>query len=255
MSKRESPPSSPPAPPNSGRSWRSALSRRQSPLDSAILAFPLFVIYQVGILGSETKNGADLVTHWLITLSQADFRLYLLFFAISCVAYVTALWFLSRTSNWNRRSLWVTVVESTLYALSLGAVVNLMMAGLASFLPGLSLMPGGKSFFEVLVIACGAGVHEELVFRVLGVGGLASLLALKLSRRSAVAVAVLVSSILFSLAHHTGSMGEAFSMQAFIFRALAGMVFAIIYLVRGTGVAIWTHTLYDIWVLGFLSPE
>lgn len=253
MSKRES---SSPAPAKApGRSWRNALGKRQSPLDSAIVAFPLFVVYQVGILGSETKNGADMVTHWLITLSQADFRLYLLFFAISCAAYLTALWALSRTSNWNRRTLLLTLIEALFYALSLGAVVNLMMAGLASLLPGLNLMAGGKSFLEVIVVACGAGVHEELVFRVLGVGALATLLGMKFSRKASLLIAVLVSSILFSLAHHTGSMGEAFSIQAFVFRALAGLVFAVIYLTRGAGVAIWTHTLYDIYVLGFLHPE
>lgn len=253
MSERESTTSAPD--PARGKSWRRALATRQSPLDSAIVAFPLFVIYQVGILGSETKNGADLVTHWLITLSQSDFRLYLLFFAISVLAYVTALWFLSRTSNWNRRTVWLTVAESMLYALSLGAVVNLVMAGLASLIPGLSLMPGDKNMLEVLIVACGAGVHEELVFRVLGVGALSYVLGLRFSRKTAVFWAVALSSVLFSLAHHTGSLGEAFTMQAFVFRAIAGVVFAIIYLLRGTGVAIWTHTLYDIWVLGFLSPE
>lgn len=251
MSERES--SSPVSLPASGRSWRKALSKRQAPLDSAIVAFPLFVIYQLGILGSETKNGADLVTHWLIALSRADFRLYLLFFAISIGSYLTALWFLSRTSNWNRRTVFLTVIESLLYALSLGAVINVIMTGVASLLPGLSLMGSDKSLFEVLVVACGAGVHEELVFRVLGVGGLSYLLGLKFRRKSAVFWAIAISSVLFSLAHHTGNLGEAFTMQAFVFRSLAGVAFALIYLVRGTGVAIWTHTLYDVYVLGFLQ--
>lgn len=218
-----------------------------------MVAFPLFALYQVGILGSETKNGADLVTHWLITLSHADFRLYLLFFAISTAAYLTALWFLARSSNWNRRTILLTLAESALYALSLGSVVNLIMGSVAKVLPGLSLMAGQKSFLEVMIVACGAGVHEELVFRVLGVGGLSYLFGMKMGRKSALFWAIAVSSILFSLAHHTGSMGEAFTTEAFVFRAIAGVVFAIIYRYRGTGVAVWTHTLYDIYVMGLLQ--
>lgn len=246
---------SPPAPhPASGRSWRKALAHRQNALDSAIVAFPLFVIYQIGILGSESKNGADLVTHWLITLSQSDSGLYLLFFAVATIAYGVVLWFLSQTSNWNRRTALLTLIESSFYALSLGSLVNVIMRALSNLLPGLSIADSSTSLMDIIVIACGAGVHEELIFRVLGVGALSSLLGLRMQRKSAIFWSVLLSSVAFSLAHHLGAMGEAFTLQAFVFRSLAGAVFATIYLSRGAGVAIWTHALYDIYVMGILAP-
>ena len=61
-------------------------------------------------------------------------------------------------------------------------------------------------------------------------------------------LAVTGSAFLFSLAHHAGTPGEAFTWFAFIFRWLAGRLFAWVFVVRGFGVAVGTHTAYDILV-------
>ena len=102
---------------------------------------------------------------------------------------------------------------------------------------------------SVLVISAGAGLHEELIFRVVGMGGLAWLLAGVMGRRSAWLVALVASSLLFSIAHHVGPMGEPFTFMAFAYRTLAGVFFAMVYQVRGFAVAAWTHALYDVYVL------
>ena len=65
-------------------------------------------------------------------------------------------------------------------------------------------------------------------------------------------VAVTASALLFSLAHHAGTPGEAFTWFAFIFRWLAGVYFAWVFVVRGFGVAVGTHTAYDI-LVGWLG--
>ena len=61
-------------------------------------------------------------------------------------------------------------------------------------------------------------------------------------------IAIFASSIAFSAAHHIGEYGEAFTFSAFVFRFFAGVFFALVYRVRGAGVAVWTHCLYDAWV-------
>ncbi len=65
-------------------------------------------------------------------------------------------------------------------------------------------------------------------------------------------LAVTASSLLFSLAHHAGAPGEAFTWFAFIFRWLAGVFFAWVFVVRGFGVAVGTHTAYDM-LVGWLD--
>jgi hypothetical protein len=67
-------------------------------------------------------------------------------------------------------------------------------------------------------------------------------------RFGAAFIAVVVSSLIFSAAHH---ITEPFTMSAFVFRFFAGCVFAALFQVRGFAIAAWTHALYDVWVMVF----
>jgi len=60
--------------------------------------------------------------------------------------------------------------------------------------------------------------------------------------------AVLLTSGLFSLAHYVGPLGDAFDFYSFVFRTLAGIFFAVVFLVRGFGIAAGTHAVYDMLV-------
>ncbi len=100
-----------------------------------------------------------------------------------------------------------------------------------------------------LVGFCGAGIYEEVLFRLILVPlalGLASLLAFGGSTR--IAIAVVVTSALFSAAHYAGVHGETFDWFSFSFRFLAGAFFAMLFVWRGFGIAAGTHALYDIFV-------
>jgi membrane protease YdiL (CAAX protease family) len=101
-----------------------------------------------------------------------------------------------------------------------------------------------------IVLSLGAGVHEELVFRLLMIGGLLWLGDKLFHLRSwvNVAVAFLISSALFSAAHHVIG-GEPWALGVFTYRLLCGLVFATLFQVRGFAVAVYTHALYDVFVL------
>ena len=99
----------------------------------------------------------------------------------------------------------------------------------------------------------GAGVYEEALFRLTLIPlFFAGLRVLQAPQVVASAVAVTASAFLFSLAHHAGTPGEAFTWFAFVFRWLAGVYFAWVFVVRGFGVAVGTHTAYDI-LVGWLG--
>jgi membrane protease YdiL (CAAX protease family) len=55
---------------------------------------------------------------------------------------------------------------------------------------------------------------------------------------------VLISAVLFSLYHYLGN--EPFQVRSFVFRTVAGIYFAILFLVRGFGVTCGCHIAYDI---------
>src|SRR5262249_1754553 len=101
-----------------------------------------------------------------------------------------------------------------------------------------------------LVIAfVGAGIYEEVLFRLLLLSGLAGLFRLAdLPRVIGLPLAAVASALLFAAAHHVGPNGEAFEGYGFLFRTLAGLYFALLYQLRGFGIAVGAHASYDLLV-------
>lgn len=223
------------------------LGGRLDPLTSAVLVFPLLAIYQLGILTGHGQNGVDFITRALIGAAHRDVGNYLAILGVMLAAYAAVLVLLRRRGSFHPRAFVPMLFESAFYALVMGSIILFVMSQFASFVPGLAI--GGAAPLDVLVISAGAGFHEELVFRLILMGGLGWLLSGVMSQRKAWLAALVVSSIVFSLAHHIGPMGEPFRFAAFVYRALAGVFFAMVYQVRGFAVAAWTHALYDVYVL------
>lgn len=142
------------------------------------------------------------------------------------------------------------LTESVVYALFLGQVVTRIMRLLAGDW-SLQMAPQGGGFLFNVTMAMGAGIYEELVFRVLILGGLMLVFSelLKIEKVLSWVLAVLLSSLLFSLFHYVGFGSEPFGLESFIFRFIAGAVLATLFALRGFGIAVWTHSLYDLLVM------
>ena len=100
------------------------------------------------------------------------------------------------------------------------------------------------------MISLGAGIYEELLFRVILVSGLAWI-ARRLLGWSATAsgvFAVVVGALIFSAFHYIGPYGDRWELSSFTFRAVAGVLFSGLYLLRGFGITAWTHALYDVFL-------
>jgi membrane protease YdiL (CAAX protease family) len=104
-----------------------------------------------------------------------------------------------------------------------------------------------------LVRYLGAGIYEEMLFRLVFLSGLLAAFNLaELPRRWSIGCAAVASALLFAGAHNLGPHGEPFQGSLFLFRTLAGVYFAWIYCVRGFGIAVGTHAGYDVLVGLFL---
>lgn len=111
------------------------------------------------------------------------------------------------------------------------------------------LPPQAEEAVAQLISFVGAGIYEELLFRLLVFGGVVSILRLvDVPGVTAVLVAVLASSLTFAVAHHVGPYGEVFDGYVFLFRSLAGLYFTLLFLLRGFGVAVGAHACYDIFI-------
>jgi hypothetical protein len=239
--------------PNSSRS----LIRRSDPLTSALLVFPLFLFYEVGVLAMPSvQNGADLITSQMLHLLHGNIGAYLALNGALAVAFVILCLSLRRNNSFNPRLFVPVLLESTIYALTMGSLICFVMVDFLHVDPKmwihplLATGPADVDPLAKLVLAVGAGVHEELIFRLVMVGGGVWLLSnvLGLRRGFAIVLAFAVSSVLFSAAHHIIG-GEPWRLGAFTYRLLCGLFFATLFQTRGLAVAVYTHALYDIYVL------
>jgi hypothetical protein len=199
---------------------------------SLVLIFPVLLAYEIGVLFAGNVSGADVVTRALyVTLGSRT--AYMLVHAAIALAFL--LW-IRRGNRWSTLRLEIALpvlLEAAIYAFTLGAAISLVLSKLL----GLGVTPGS------IISALGAGVHEELVFRL---GLLVGCMSLLRESRASFLVALVISSLLFAGAHHLGVHGEPFSLHAFAFRTLAGAAFGAIFWYRSLAHAVYAHVLYDI---------
>ena len=221
-------------------------------LTSLILVFPLFLIYQVGVLFTlPMLNGVDFVTTILFASVGLTLKGYLLFLAAVVAVFALAVALLKRKQHFNGKVFLPVILESSLYALTMGSLIVLLMTKVLGFSPHLAVGLPEQGLLTRVVMSLGAGVYEESVFRLGLLGGSIATFEklLGMSRWAAVLGAFVFSSAVFSFVHYLPPTGDAFSFGSFTFRLLAGVVFGVLYKVRGFAVAVYTHAFYDIFVL------
>lgn len=237
---------------------RRALSKLATPHDaltSLVLTLPVFLVYHVGILFMDLRNGADFVTENLIGLLDLSVWGYLgLTFSVAA-GLVAAVTVLRKKGELHLRALGPVVLESVGWAALMWLSVGWATARIVPH-AWTVLQIGGHTLgpLERLVMSAGAGFYEELVFRVGLFGGLAYLFEQRGTPplRAGLASA-LISSVLFSAVHYVGALGDAFSLGSFVFRALSGLYLCALFRFRGFAVAVYAHALYDVGVF-FLHP-
>ena len=100
---------------------------------------------------------------------------------------------------------------------------------------------------EQFYLAIGAGIWEELLFRVGLIGMLIYLMEnfLGYSQLFASLVAVIIGAFFFSYFHYIGELGDIFTFKSFSLRAIAGVFLGSLYIFRGFGITAYTHIFYD----------
>lgn len=232
--------------------WELSRSHRYS----LLLALPLLMLYElfeaispVRAQGGIVRNGADVMLTGLFTWLLGP-RGPLVFMAL---VIGLSLWLIhrDRSSGPLRPGIFGLMLgESVVLALLFGFIVGTATVQLLGPLRSLAAGGIGGTVLERLTLSLGAGLYEELLFRVVLVALLANGLGLAGIRRVAAGIiATVVGALLFSAFHYVGPLGEPLKLQSFVFRALAGLAFSALYLTRGFGITAWTHALYDVAVL------
>lgn len=233
----------------------------KAPRYSLLFVLPLFLLYEglAAALGAapgaaHVRNAADVALKTPFMLVSGS-RGSLAFFAtvVAVCVFLVARDMMRVREPLSPRTFGLMLAESAVLALLLGVVVG----SITQRLLGLSIAtqagttlasmgPGTK-----LMLALGAGLYEELLFRVLLVGGLAMGLRWLAGGKAWVSgtIAAVVGALIFSVFHYVGEFGDQLELASFTYRAIAGLAFSGLYLSRGFGITAWTHALYDVYVM------
>ncbi|HEY9225625.1 MAG TPA: CPBP family intramembrane glutamic endopeptidase [Gemmatimonadaceae bacterium] len=230
----------------------------RAPRYSILFALPLLVAYEAlaAMLArpgqGELRNGADAMLRSAFTAVAGPRGSTYFMAAVILLGIVLVIRDRRRTDAFKPMVFVGMLAESTALALAFGFVISLTTAKLLGSLHALSIgqietMPWNTR----LMLSLGAGLYEELFFRVLLVTGLAAgaRVVLGFGQRAAVILAVLVGAVIFSAFHYIGPYGDPWELQSFTFRMLSGLAFSGLYVLRGFGITAWTHALYDAFLL------
>jgi hypothetical protein len=226
---------------------------------SLLFVIPLLLLYEAGAAwlardgGSGLRNGADVMLRTLLAAGGVSGTAAFTGLLAGAALLVVLLERRRKRIPLRWRVFGGMMAESTVYALLLGVVVGTathwVLHGVGVRLAIDAGSVASLPLLEGIVLSMGAGVYEELVFRVLLVGGLAGVfVASGLARAQAGVFAAVLAALLFSAFHYIGPYGDPWALASFVFRFLAGLVFSVLFLLRGFGIAAWTHALYDIFL-------
>ncbi len=226
------------------------------PLVSLLFVAPMLVVYEAGVLllGPEAmRNGADV---WLRqSLELIGFGQYFLLPILT--TGILLAWHYTTRQRWSCRGsvLGPMLIESLVFGILLLAVARVQASLFAT--NGFDVSTATEATDEStnttglaghVVGYVGAGIYEELLFRLMLLPTVAAGVRLAGgSQRLSIVTAVILTSLVFSAAHYQmfTAAGDPFAWFSFVFRFLAGVFFALLFLYRGFGIAAGTHTLYD----------
>jgi hypothetical protein len=248
------------------------------------LTLPIFLVYHLMVVFLGVQNATDVVTGALLSLSEGDKTKYLLATLAIGVIFAGTFALLGRGQAFRPRKFVQIIIEGTIYAFVMAAGANLIVGSLLGVMsqpmgagslvsggavPGPSIASGigEEGRFVGFVMSLGAGFYEELTFRVLLFGLGAKVLVWLfgkqrvelagtsatggLSLRSLLVMAgwAVVCALIFSGVHYVGPMADDFKLASFLFRTVLGLALTLIFVMRGFAAAVWTHAIYDVWVL------
>ena len=231
------------------------LADSERPWASLLFVLPLVLVYEAYVLGwfgqatqvpgrpSEQIIAFLLLEQLFALLGAAGRHLP----ALALVAMLLAA-HVVRKDRWHVKpvSIGAMAIESIVWTIPL-IVLGWVMS---RFVP----LAGGGSNAALISKCLGAGIYEEMLFRLIGMTVLSLILkdVLGLPNWSALGIVLLASGVLFSLYHYL-SPDEHFRLRTFVFRTLAGGFFGLLFVLRGFGITAGSHAAYDLIVVLVLA--
>ncbi|NBX36010.1 MAG: CPBP family intramembrane metalloprotease [Planctomycetes bacterium] len=252
---------------SSGRSTKSDtgyFERSKQPLEILALVAPLIVLYEVGLVFALRTSGGTLTN----SAHEGLLRIFTSFgidagrFSLPALALpgvgvivVLLVWQVLSRRAWSVHLPTVggMIIECILFSLPLLVAAQVITR---IFPPALVGGMDGLGTFGKVAMSVGAGVYEELVFRMVVIALLHTIFVdlLRWKESWALGVSVAIAAALFTLYHPLRLPSGGIDLRRVVFFLAAGSAFGVLYVVRGFGIAVGTHAWYDIAVVVLLAP-
>lgn len=244
--------------------------RSRQPLEILALIAPLAVAYEAGLawaLRSDRGTITNRAHEGLLRLFDAvgidASRMALPALALPAVAVIVILltWQALARRPWTLHlpTVGIMVLESAASALPLAVLAQLIarsgtpwdaMAApsWALLAEGAAPDTGALGTLGKISLAIGAGIYEELIFRMALIALLHTLLvdACRMGERPGLAISIAVSAVLFALYHPLGAPDGGIDWRRAAFFVGAGAYLGVLYVLRGFGIAVGAHAAYDL---------
>ncbi len=229
------------------------------PLHTLCFLLPIIALYEYGAIAYLTNDTGErdaILAHRMLETLFSSLGVTGLHLPAILTVVVLLVWHVLSRDKWRVRPsvlglMWAEAAVWTVPLLVLGVIVaellGVQVRPLAAPVPPIDADLGRR-----ITIALGAGMYEELLFRMVGMAAVLLVLEdlFRVSKKRAVVAGVVITSIAFAWYHDLAAAeggGTDWALAAFY--TLAGGYFALAYIARGLGIAVAVHVLYDLVVL------
>ena len=222
-------------------------------LYSYLISLPLLLLYEVLIFISQpdadhaVRISVDVWIKWLFSYfgnNVLSITLILVAFIGIVILYRER----KKLRTLKTRYFIFMLIEACFYTFLLALLLSTFISALFQIMQPMTVE--SLSALQKIALSLGAGLYEELFFRVILVSGLLYIFKYFMSKQwLAYTLAMVVAALIFSWVHYIGALGDPFALSSFLFRFLFGLALNALYIWRGFGMAAWTHAIYDIMVV------
>lgn len=237
-------------------SVRAYFNHTHSLLYSYLICLPLLLLYEALILISQPDSEQVVrisVDVWIKTLFSYLGKdvLSITLILVALIGLVILYRERHQLRNLKLSYFGAMLIEASVYAFLLALIISTTVSSLLHMIQPEPVE--ALSTLQQLALSLGAGLYEELFFRVILVSALLYLFTFWSEKKwVAMGAAMILAALIFSAVHYIGVLGDPFTMGSFLFRFLFGLALNAIYLWRGFGMAAWTHAIYDLMVVVYL---
>jgi len=224
-----------------------------------ILAFlaPLLLAYEIGTIVVVMRFGADqavgLEAHRLIATIFESFGVVSIHLPAIALATTLLIWHLITLDPWRirLRVLGGMLVESAAWTMPMLLLAMVVGPALAAAEPTVSDPIGQLSPLGRLTISIGAGLYEEMLFRLILIAVLHAVLVDLLGMREmwGRVLAVIGAAVAFAMFHDLSTLPPDARLGARLYLLMAGAYLGLVYVLRGLGIVVGVHALFDAIVL------